>query len=972
MNEVAAKRLCRLLLRTADLVKHRQLFDRAVEGTECLSICLEEARNAVANQPEESLRFSGLAVEIAERRADPLSASAAWRYNAQALRILSRHLEAVAAFEAAAECARRAGDETLAARVLIGNIDSLGWLGRYAEAFALARWLEQTLRAAGAEADAAKALVNAGNLHFRRDQYAEALNAYQRALETLAQSNDPLAVARIQANCANILALLNRVDESLALYEQARAIFAAHGQNTPMAMVDASVGYLRYLSGEYAAALATLTRARQEFFNRGQELETAKCDADMADVYRESNLAPEALECYERAIPVFDRCGTVYERARAELGRASILMTLERPDEAFTALEAADALFARQKNGLQRAHARLLRAYMLRSAGRATEAAVEAQRVAGALARRQAGGLAASARLLCAEIAQEQGRDVSRQLHSIHRAALSHSRGWLACRAQRALGAHYARRGQLQRAIRHLRAGVETLEEARSLIASEEIHVAFLRDKQAIYEDLVGALLARGRPADQEEALECVERSKSRLLLERMQTALDRGLAASPLTAQQQERLAALRAELSRSYHLIYAQEEGGPSRLMGSATSRDTLATLERTYRAALRELEMAGDDARSVGLTLSRPISTGQLREALQADETLIEFYVVNGMVGAFVLNRQGMQVRPEIAHLSEVADASRTLRFQLQRAGLRAGYVQLHRSHLQAGVDRALHSLYLLLLAPLQLLLTTEKLIVVPYGILHGLPFHAFYDGANYALDRYEFLYSPSAAIWHAGALRRNHYGPSALHSQSSQTDSPHSDSINGARPGAEPLIMGAPDSHIVRVAQEVEQIAELFPGAKLFCGECATVEAFRSHAGHCRLMHLATHALFRKDNPLFSGLRFADGWLLASDLYPLQLRCDLATLSACRTANAFVEPGDELFGLVRGFLTAGAQSVAATLWPADDAATTTLMVRFYTLLSQGASRAGALRAAQRATRAEYPHAYHWAAFTLIGQR
>ncbi|HLV81725.1 MAG TPA: CHAT domain-containing protein, partial [Chthonomonadaceae bacterium] len=162
------------------------------------------------------------------------------------------------------------------------------------------------------------------------------------------------------------------------------------------------------------------------------------------------------------------------------------------------------------------------------------------------------------------------------------------------------------------------------------------------------------------------------------------------------------------------------------------------------------------------------------------------------------------------------------------------------------------------------------------------------------------------------------------------------------------------------------------AALFPGAQAFCGAGATVEAFRAHAGHCRRLHLATHALFRSDNPLFSCLRFTDGWLLARDLYEIPLQCDLATLSACRTGAAFVASGDELFGLTRGFLSAGARSVAASLWPADDAATAALMARFYTLLAGGASRAAALRAAQRATRAEYPHPYHWAAFVLAGER
>ena len=173
-------------------------------------------------------------------------------------------------------------------------------------------------------------------------------------------------------------------------------------------------------------------------------------------------------------------------------------------------------------------------------------------------------------------------------------------------------------------------------------------------------------------------------------------------------------------------------------------------------------------------------------------------------------------------------------------------------------------------------------------------------------------------------------------------------------------------------IEKVAEEVDRLSELLSGAVVLRGEEATLNAFRANAAGRDLVHLATHGLYRSDNPLFSGLRFADGWLLARDLYEMALDCDLATLSACQTGMAFVEAGDELFGLQRGFLAAGARSVAASLWLADDAATAAIMEQFYTGLSRGLSKAAALRAAQRHALCTNPHPYHWAAFILIGER
>jgi CHAT domain-containing protein len=254
-----------------------------------------------------------------------------------------------------------------------------------------------------------------------------------------------------------------------------------------------------------------------------------------------------------------------------------------------------------------------------------------------------------------------------------------------------------------------------------------------------------------------------------------------------------------------------------------------------------------------------------------------------------------------------------------------------------------------LYSLLWEPLESALGTEKVTVVPYGPLHGLPFHAFGSASCAVLDRWELVYAPSAAF--------RLIVPSGTGS---------------ARPTGRSLLIGVPAPGIEQVASEIEALSKLLPDVGILREGGATLAAFRREAPGCRVLHLATHALYRADNPLFSGLRFADGWLLARDLYDIRLDCDLANLSACQTGMAQVAPGDELFGLMRGFLAAGARSVAASFWPADDAATADLMCRFYEGISRGLSKGAALRAAQLATREERPHPYHWAAFSLTGAR
>jgi CHAT domain-containing protein len=136
-----------------------------------------------------------------------------------------------------------------------------------------------------------------------------------------------------------------------------------------------------------------------------------------------------------------------------------------------------------------------------------------------------------------------------------------------------------------------------------------------------------------------------------------------------------------------------------------------------------------------------------------------------------------------------------------------------------------------------------------------------------------------------------------------------------------------------------------------------------------------LHLATHGEFRADNPLFSGLALAGGWLTTLDIFNLHLNADLVTLSACQTGRSLVGGGDELFGLMRAFLAAGAASLVATFWTVEDRATARLMAHFYERLSSGESKGAALRHAQLQFLAEgadevYRHPYFWAPFFLSG--
>ena len=93
-------------------------------------------------------------------------------------------------------------------------------------------------------------------------------------------------------------------------------------------------------------------------------------------------------------------------------------------------------------------------------------------------------------------------------------------------------------------------------------------------------------------------------------------------------------------------------------------------------------------------------------------------------------------------------------------------------------------------------------------------------------------------------------------------------------------------------------------------------------------------------------------------------------ELAVLSACETGLGKIQVGEGVFGLRRAFMLAGAKTLVMSLWKVPDRQTQELMVHFYRQILQGQPRAEALREAQRALQAQYPHPYYWGAFICLG--
>jgi CHAT domain-containing protein len=180
----------------------------------------------------------------------------------------------------------------------------------------------------------------------------------------------------------------------------------------------------------------------------------------------------------------------------------------------------------------------------------------------------------------------------------------------------------------------------------------------------------------------------------------------------------------------------------------------------------------------------------------------------------------------------------------------------------------------------------------------------------------------------------------------------------------------LLVGVPDAAAPFITDEIQSIRSVLPDARIFTGPDATRECVTREMATARLIHIASHASFRPDNPMFSSIQLHDASLNFFDIYNLRTPASLITLSGCGTGLSSVVAGDELLGLVRGFLYAGATSVVISFWDVSDRTTADLMKYFYGHLAEGQSRSQSLRQAMSRLRQEHPHPYHWAPFLLMG--
>ena len=477
--------------------------------------------------------------------------------------------------------------------------------------------------------------------------------------------------------------------------------------------------------------------------------------------------------------------------------------------------------------------------------------------------------------------------------------------------------------GANERALALLRQAIDVVEAQRASINTEASKIGFVGDKEALYAAAIGVALQLGQDG---VAYDFIERAKSRALVDML--AGQAGGAQLPLLAASAGGQQAL-GELQQAWNGAALQHVAA-----NDASAQAGARALSADKRAALKLRDPA-----LASLVTVEALPVSEVRKHLQGGEALLEYHVHGQELVIMAVTAEKL-----VAHRASAAGLDGAVRRYRELVGKR------HPDTLAAA-----QQLYQRLIAPVAETIAGRDLVLVPHGALHYLPFAALHDGSAYLHARHQLRYLPSASV--QKYLR-----------------TPGKASLPPI------LILGNPDLgreelDLPAAEKEALQIATLAPDSRVLTRAAASETGFRRLAPDYRYLHVAAHGEFLGERPLASRLALApdkthDGSLTVEELFQLRLDADLVTLSACETGLAKTLNGDDLVGLTRGFLYAGASNIVSSLWEVEDRTTAELMTLFYQALKAGSSKKAALQQAQLALRKRHPDPLFWAAFYLTG--
>ena len=835
--------------------------------------------------------------------------------------------DALDSLESARKSFQDLGKESESAQTQVAQLIPLGLLGKYDDAVATGKDALGVFVRYSDGFLAGKIEMNLAIISSRQGKHSESLEYCISASNRFRELGETKWLLMAENDLAISLAELNRFDEAETRYMDALEIARAEDQHLTEAELLASLGNLQTYRGRYGEALRNLELSRQKYDEIEMPHRSVIADLEIAEVHQLLNLTDEASAIYERVTKELREFGMRGEEARARLNYGRLAVQTGEDSRAGAELERALELFELESNSSGSGSARLLKARLLSRLGERNAAMGELDSVAGLIKRDEHPRLALETDFFRGELIRESGDLGSAReiFESVRDSAGDAEQKNLVTNALVSLAKISVSEGNIESAKKYLVKAIDTVEKLRNPIPAEIFRMSFLADKLAPYKLSAELAIETGEIA---EALVFTERSRARTLFEKLN---------GGKSANEGKEEKSIREQLNWYYSRL-AKAENDDSDLRERIEGLEQKLASLNLSRSNIGETKSADKAAPSWDGFVER------IQHTLGVSKTLIEFHIIDKSISAFVIDDKGIRHIRGIGTEDEIIELIEGLRFQFET--LRFGDQKEFNDQLRERANAYLGELYDLLIQPLEMDLEDGSLVIVPVGALFYVPFNALFDGKRYLVETSDILLSPSAAIWYE--LQSTE---SVRHNRS--------------------LVIAYADEKSPQINIEAKTASDSLENSMTFLGEDASTAAFFDHAGNARNIHLACHGEFRADNPMFSNLRLADGFLTVEDISKSRLNTDLVTLSACETGLSRVFAGEEILGLSRGFIGAGARNVVMSLWTVNDSSTVELMKELYSEYNKHGDPSKALQHAQKQLISHEFHPYYWSPFVIIGK-
>jgi tetratricopeptide (TPR) repeat protein len=899
-----------------------------------------------------------------------------------ALRVFGLHQSALEVLDAAGEEFLRLEDKGNWARSRISWITARTWLGDADSALREAARAREVFLQLGEHYWVTLLGNNVAVIYSQVGRYQDAIDLCQEMIAVYLTLKDqatiPMqrAIAMAEANQGEFLSWLGQFEAARQLLLQGQRRFIDLEETSLITYVDIRLADIDLTQGYYGSAIQRYYAASARLQENAVDdpLLLAELKLKMASCLVKLNRTQEACRLAAEATQVLRERDTSLDTANTLRDYAHILITSGRLKEAVGILDEAQALFKRVGFARSAFGTRLEQAELSLELASPDDAYVQARSAREYFERHglverslHACLMMAQARILSLQQAEgkdrwqplfEEAMDLCRQvIHhaSQHKLQEGEYRGyWL-------LGQLALLQGKISRAWHYYRMAIVRVEEMLENLRYD-LSPAFLHTVWPLYENAVYLSLKQNEVA---QALTYLERARSYALRQYLHRSQARQASTSDVEALAPEGAPMLRLQQDlkdwqntyRHYSMLLLNQETLTTFALDQLAIKREVQQCETKIEELFDLIHMHEMQLPPAARTdqptpsLLQPLDATALQRSLTENQVLLIYFLYQEKLLIFILSA-GCITFYEDAHGKAELEQLQPFLYAYLEPG---SWPDTQRPP-QKGIQRLLQKLYRLLIAPIEARLpdTTTHLTIVPYGLLHQLPFHALHDGSCYLIERFEMNYLPASNV----QTYFSQHQPDKLEEEPT------------SRAGS-PLVFGySGNGSLQYCIDEAHTVAELLDG-RCYLEQAATIVRLIEQAPDSPVIHIATHGRARLDAPNFSSILLADGQLNAIDAFHLPLQsCELVTLSGCETGVSLSGGGDEQLGLGRAFLAAGARSLLISLWPVEDRSTCELMRAFYLNLLRGSSKMQALRVAQCSLLHRYRHPYFWAGFRLVG--